>query len=149
MITVNYVGKHEVRLAEPGLVSLRFSGDLTRPEANEVLHILREHLAKRDGRVFVDVLKLGSVPHDWRSEFESLCQELDVAPNPSRYIAFVGAHMLHKVILAPLLSRANTNPNVHVEARFFQSREDALAWLQLTVAELFASSDSIYVTRVY
>lgn len=149
MITVIYVGKHEVRLTEPGLVSLRFSGQLTRPEGNEVLHILREHLAKRDGRVLVDVSKLGNVPHDWRHELEVLCQEIDEGPGPARYLGFVGAHMLHKAILAPLLTRANNNAGIRLEARFFPNQDDALVWLQATVAELFATADSIYVTRVY
>lgn len=149
MITVIYVSKHEVRLAEPGLVSVRFSGDLTRPEASEILHIMREHLTKRDGRILVDVTKLGNVPHDWRQELEGLCQEIDAGPCPARYLGFVGAHMLHKAILAPLLTRANNSVGVRLEARFFSSQDDALSWLQATVAELFATADSIYVTRVY
>lgn len=149
MITVIYVGKHEVRLAEPGLVSLRFSGDLTRPAASEILHILREHLTRRDGRILIDVSKLANVPHDWRQELEALCRELDAGPGPARYLGFVGAHMLHKAILAPMLTRANSSSGVRLEARFFPSQDDALTWLQATVAELFASADSIYVTRVY
>jgi MFS superfamily sulfate permease-like transporter len=149
MITVIYVGKHEVRLAEPGLVSLRLQGELTRPEASEVLHILREHLTKRDGRVLIDVSKLGNVPHDCRHELEALCKELDAGPGPARLLAFVGAHMLHKAILAPLLTRANNNSGVRLEARFFPNQDDALSWLRAAVAELFASSDSIYVTRLY
>lgn len=147
MIVVLHVGSHEVRFAEPGLVSVRCSGDLRLSEAMEILLLAREHLTGRDGRILLDASQLGSLPPDGLHELEALRRELEDDACPIRQVALVRPHMLHKVMLLPLLSRQSDERGARFAARFFQSQSDALVWLDLPASSLFAGKDSIFVTE--
>ena len=148
MILIHAVGRHEVRLAEPALVALRLRGDLTWPEISELLFVIREHITGRDGRILIDVTELGRIPANWLQELDSFNREIANHSGHARDIVFIRTHMLHKVLLAPLPTRASAPTAARLQARFFQAQDDALAWLHLVGPELFAP-DAVYVTRFY
>jgi hypothetical protein len=149
LLTVIYVGRHEIRLAEPALCALRLIGDLKQAEFGEILDIVREYIHGQDSRLLFDVSELSSLGFAWRREVELLKWELDADICPARHVVFVGAHMLHRVILAPLLSRNGRGSWPQLLIHFVQSQKEALAWLQISDSTFLDCDAAIYVTRIF
>ncbi len=155
MITVLFLGAHVVRLAEPAVVAVRFCGELSRSEAREILHIAREHLSGRSGRVLLDLAQLHRVPDDGAQIVDALLAEA-VTHAPARFVAIVRATAHQRSFLplpdndvVPVVLYRQTDQRPSLYLRYFGSPSEALVWLQLPADLLWASHEAIYLTHYF
>lgn len=155
MITVLFLASHIVRLAEPAVVAVRFSGNVSRTEAREILHIIREHISGRPGRILLDLALLGRVPEESAHLVEDLLAEArgDVH---MRYVAIVRAPARQRSILPlpandsdPLVVLGDHDAHPNLYLRYFAGPHEALTWLQLPEDLLWASQEAIYLTHFF
>lgn len=147
MITVIYLGRHEIRLAESTVIYVAFHGDVDPEAASEISHLINEHLRGRSGHVLVNVTDLGRVAPASQREFSLM------RPWPGRRelqtldIVFIGARLMQKVLMSQIITLASSDPGTQLQVHFFEVREDALSWVGIAEAALFASDGLIYLTR--
>lgn len=155
MITVLFLASHIVRLAEPAVVAVRFSGNVSRTEAREILHIIREHLTGRPGRILLDLALLGRVPEESEHLVDDLLAEArgDVH---MRYVAIVRAQTRQRPMLPmpahdnePLVVFGEHDSHANLYLRYFAGPNEALSWLQLPADLLWASQEAIYLTHFF
>jgi hypothetical protein len=155
MITVLFLASHILRLAEPAVFSVRFSGELTRSEAREILHIAREHIAGRPGRILLDLALLDNVPEDCAALIDELLAEAR-ADVHVRYVAIVRAQPGHRTFLPtsaneaePLVVERASDARPNLYLRYFAGPGEALVWLRLPADLLWASHEAIYLTHYF
>ena len=80
------------------MVTVRLRGDLSRSEAREIVHVAREHLDGRPGRVLIDLAGLSQVPEDCAELVDELLAEA-AADVQVRYVAIVRSQAYQRTFL--------------------------------------------------
>ncbi|HNN96017.1 hypothetical protein [Haliangium sp. UPWRP_2] len=155
MITVLFLAAHILRLAEPAVVTVRLRGDLSGSEAREIVHVAREHLEGRPGRVLIDLAGLDHVPEDCADLVDALLAEA-AADVQVRYVAIVRSLAHQRTFLPtpenptePLVLRRHRDDRPSLYLRYFDHPADALTWLCLPVDLLWATREAIYLTHFF
>jgi hypothetical protein len=141
MTRIFLLGRHEVRIfsLDPVLVYVRFVGDLPAPQAQALVQLLSNELGGRNSRFLVDASELGAIGADSRRE---LMNRDAAGPSPVGMvadIALVGASLLHKVVLAQLVSAASAYHAIYGQTHFFDTLDDALRVLDVPAALLMTT----------
>lgn len=155
MITVLFLAAHVLRLAEPAVVTVRLRGDLSRSEAREIVHVAREHLEGRPGRVLIDLAGLSQVPEDCAELVDELLAEA-AADVQVRYVAIVRSQAYQRAFLPtpenptePLVLHRHSDERPSLYLRYFDNPADALIWLCLPADLLWATREAIYLTHFF
>lgn len=132
------LGRHELRVfaIDPVLVHVRFDGDFLADEARALVQFLSPEIAGRRSRFLVSAENLGSLCLDSRRELT--IGKGDSAPKSGLVadIILVGASMLHKVVLSQIVSAAAQHQEFSGQTHFFDSLDDALAWMNVPASLL-------------
>jgi hypothetical protein len=120
------VGKHYLELLAPGLLYLRYEGDVSVVEAKEMSDFLNRHTANRSARIVTDLRKLGELGAEARRELAASRGPQDVEQQIE--LAFIGASLRTRVLMTVIIAAAKVIKSTQIESSFFATADQAWAW---------------------
>ena len=130
------VGRHLVRLVAPGVVYIRYDGDLSGPEAKSISVQMTEWTQDRDCTYLTDITSLGALGPEARRELGAGRAEAVTDRPVTIKIVFIGATMRTKVLMSVILTAARLLSNYKLEQHYFSHTSDAASWAGLDEALL-------------
>ena len=130
------IGRHLVRLVAPGVVYIRYDGDLTGPEAKSVSEHMAAWTQDRDCTYMADITNLGTLGPEARKELGAGRGEAVTDRAVTIKIVFIGATMRTKVLMSVILAAARMLSNYKLEQHYFPHTSAAASWAGLDPALL-------------